>query len=86
MVRSVCKTAGVTAKPDANQKVGGAGLRVSGGTRTNSLDGNADWKLQKHAFEVAQDDQPVVLIAELRATAGTAMFDASSMKLVRVKQ
>jgi hypothetical protein len=85
-LQALVKTVGVTAKPDGNQKLGGAGLRVSGGARTNSLDGNADWKLQKHAFEVTQDNQPVVLVAELRATAGAAMFDASSMKLVRVKQ
>ena len=61
----------------------GAGLRISGATRTNSLAGDADWKLQKHTFEVPQDNLPVVLILELRARAGSALFDASSLKLVR---
>jgi spore coat protein H len=84
-LQAMVKTVGVTAAA-GNQKGSGAGLRISGGNRTNSLDGTADWKLQKYAFEVTQDNQPVILIAELRATAGTAMFDASSMKLVRVKQ
>lgn len=84
-LQALIKTVGVVANPDTNQKVSGAGLRVSGGTRTNSLDGNTDWKLQKHTFEVTQDNQPVVLIAELRATAGMALFDTSSLKIVRLK-
>jgi hypothetical protein len=79
------KTVGVVANPDANQRAGGAGLRVSGGTRTNAQAGTADWTLQAHAFEVTQDGPPVVLVAELRATAGAALFDAASLKLVRRK-
>lgn len=82
---AMVKTVGVVANPDGNQKVSGAGVRISGGTRTNALAGNAEWKLQKHTFEVTEDNQPVVLVAELRARAGAAMFDASSMKLVRQK-
>jgi hypothetical protein len=84
-LQALVKTVGVAAGPDANPKGGGAGLRLSGGTRTNALEGDADWKLLKHAFEVAQDNQPVILVAELRAAGGTALFDASSMKIVRVK-
>src|SRR5436190_14944543 len=84
-LQALVKTVGVIASPDFNQKVSGAGLRISGGTRTNSLVGDADWKLQKHLFEVAQDNQPVVLILELRATAGWALYDAASLKLVRLK-
>ncbi|HJZ58027.1 MAG TPA: hypothetical protein VKE74_24005, partial [Gemmataceae bacterium] len=61
------------------------GCAFSGGTRTNSLAGNADWKLQKHTFEVTQDNQSAVLFAELRATAGVAMLDTTSLKLVRLK-
>ena len=84
-LQALVKTVGVIANPDFNQKVSGAGLRISGGTRTNSLVGDADWKLLKHTFEVPQGDQPVVLILELRAAAGTALYDASSLKLVRSK-
>ena len=83
--QALVRTAGVVASPDGNQNAGGAGLRVSGGMRTSSLAGNTDWKLQKHAFEVTQDNQRVFLVAELRSSAGTAWFDASSMKLVRLK-
>jgi len=83
--QALVRTAGVVASPDGNQNAGGAGLRVSGGMRTSSLGGNTDWKLQKHAFEVTQDNQRVFLVAELRSSAGTAWFDASSMKLVRLK-
>jgi len=81
--QALVKTVGVS--PDMNVKGGGAGLRISGGTRTETLVGNADWKLQKFAFEVTQDNQPVILVAELRATAGMALFDASTLKLVRAK-
>lgn len=84
-LQALVKTAGVIASPDPTQKVSGAGLRISGGIRTNSLAMNADWTLQKHRFEVAQDNQPVILVAELRASAGTAYFDAASLKLVRIK-
>jgi len=84
-LQALVKTVGVVAAADAAQKGSGAGLRLSGGTRTNSLQGNEGWKLQKHAFEVTQDNQPVVLVLELRSTAGTALFDASSLKLVRAK-
>lgn len=84
-LQALVKTVSVVANPDANQRAGGAGLRISGGTRTNALAGNADWKLLKHTFEVTQDNQPVVLVAELRAAGGTALFDAASMKLVRLK-
>ncbi|MBL8792808.1 MAG: CotH kinase family protein [Planctomycetia bacterium] len=83
--QALVKTVGVVASPDANQKASGAGLRLSGGIRTNALAGNEEWKLQKHEFEVTQDNQPVVLVAELRAAGGTAMFDASSLKLIRLK-
>lgn len=83
--QALVKTAGVVGNPDGNQKAGGAGVRVSGETRTNALAGNVEWTLQKHVFEVAQDGQSVVLVAELRAKAGTATFDASSLKLVRLK-
>jgi spore coat protein H len=84
-LQALIKTDGVVARPDFDQRVSGAGLRVSGGNRTNSLVGTNDWKLQKHVFEVPQDGLPVILVAELRASAGTAMFDAASLKLVRLK-
>ena len=83
--QALVKTVDVITNPDANQRMGGVGLRISGGTRTNSLEGNADWKLLKHPFEVTQDNLPVVLVAELRSTGGMALFDASSLKLVRMK-
>ena len=79
------KTNGVVVLADGNQKSAGAGIRVSGGPRPSSQAGTADWTLQKHVFEVVQDGQHVILVAELRATAGTAQFDSSTMKLVRLK-
>lgn len=82
--QALVKTVGVQPGPDA-QKGSGAGLRLGGGTRTNALTGDQEWKLQKHEFEVTQDGQPVILVAELRAAGGMALFDAGSFKLVRLK-
>jgi hypothetical protein len=62
----------------------GAGLRLSGGSRTNKLDGTANWTLLTHEFEVQAPTQEVELVAEMRATAGEVFFDASSLRLVRV--
>lgn len=83
--QALVKTVGVQPPADAAQKGAGAGLRLSGGARTNAQAGNEEWKLQKHEFEVIQDGQPVVLVAELRAAGGTAMFDVASLKVVRLK-
>lgn len=62
----------------------GAGLRVSGSSRTNKLDGTANWTLLTHEFQVQAPTQEVELVAELRATAGEVFFDASSLRLVRI--
>ncbi|MGV3722904.1 MAG: CotH kinase family protein [Actinomycetota bacterium] len=62
----------------------GAGLRISGSSRTNKLDGTANWTLVAHEFEIQAPTQQVELVAELRATAGEVFFDASSLRLVRV--
>ncbi len=82
---ALVKTVGVVAGREADPKGIGAGVRLAGGTRTTSQVGDGDWKVQKYAFEVTQDNQPVILVAELRAAGGTALFDASSLKLVRLK-
>ncbi|MGL4551893.1 MAG: CotH kinase family protein [Gemmataceae bacterium] len=82
--QALVKTAGVVPSADGGM-TGGAGLRLSGGARAHALGGDSDWRLVRHPFEVTRDDVPVVLVAELRAAAGTALFDAASLKLVRLK-
>jgi spore coat protein H len=63
----------------------GAGLRISGGTRSgvNGLKGNSQW--QKIGFEFDSTGADVVLVAELRAPKGEAWFQADSFQLVRIR-
>lgn len=62
----------------------GAGIRVSGGQRSNSLAGTAGWTLLRHEFRIEEPLREVELIAELRAAAGQVTFDADSLRLVKV--
>lgn len=73
------KSAGVAASSDQSGK--GAGLRISGGQRTNAIDGDSPWKVLSYEFETPGGE--VRLVAELRATRGEAWFDA--LRLVRLK-
>jgi hypothetical protein len=76
------RTQGVKALDDT--PAAGAGLRISGGNRTQKLDGNSDWTPLGHEFQVQAPTQEVELVAELKATAGQVTFDAGSLRLVRV--
>lgn len=60
----------------------GAGVRISGGQRTNKLEGTTGWQVVEHAFQVG-GAQEVELVAELRATKGAVWFEAASLQLVR---
>ena len=60
----------------------GAGLRIGGGGRRNSVAATADWTPVTHEFEVA-DARGVELVAEIRANAGEAWFDLGSLHLTR---
>jgi hypothetical protein len=71
--------------PLADGKAAGAGLRLSGGVRQNSASGTADWQALSHPFDVAEDLRDVELVIELRSTAGAALFDAGSLRVVKVK-
>lgn len=57
----------------------GAGLRISGGTRDNAMRGNEDWQLVAYEFDVGEPSSRVVLVAELRATAGRVWIEAPLM-------
>jgi hypothetical protein len=71
--------------PIKDEKGTGAGLRISGSVRKTGLDGTGDWRPLEFRFSVAEDEQEVVLVAELRATAGEVQFDARSMRLFRIQ-
>lgn len=75
-----CRTLGVAAATGQNS---GAGLRISGGRRDGGLVGDADWQAVRFEFEVAEPTRDVVLVCELRASAGEASFDAGALKLRR---
>jgi len=59
----------------------GAGLRISGGIRENKVIGTADWTSITHPFDVTEELREVELIAELRSTAGNAIFDLASFRV-----
>ncbi len=62
----------------------GGGLRISGSTRKNSLQGDKDWTQLEEQFDVPTDG-PVRLFCELRANKGEIWFDLQSLKLERLK-
>lgn len=76
------RTAGV--QPSESSSGKGAGLRISGGTRTgqNAIDGDSQWQTVGFQFETPGGD--VVLVAELRANKGEALFEKDSFQIVRV--
>jgi spore coat protein H len=69
-----------------DEKGTGAGIRISGGMRTNRLSGTADWQTLEYEFSVEEDLRDVELVAELRATHGQVWFAADSFRLIRKLQ
>lgn len=70
--------------PHAGDMGTGAGLRISGGKRTNKLDGDAPWTKLEHFFDVPDGGAEIELVCELRATKGKVWFDRDSLKLKRL--
>ena len=64
----------------------GVGVRVLGTMRGGGLDGSCDWTDVRHEFSVQEGCEWVELIAELRAFAGNATFDADKFRLIQVRQ
>jgi len=77
------KPEGVVSTPE--EKGTGAGVRLGGGMRQNQAIGTADWTTVSHEFEIGQDLQEVELVAELRSTAGSALFDLQSLRVYKLK-
>jgi spore coat protein H len=71
--------------PLADGRGQGFGLRLSGGMRENRLTGTSKWEKLSHSFEIVEDSREVELVAELRSTAGSAIVEAASLKIVKVK-
>jgi spore coat protein H len=77
------KTDGVVAAPD--DKGYGAGVRLGGSMRKNNIIGTTDWQTVSHEFEAGQDLQEIELVAELKSTAGSALFDLASLRVYKLK-
>jgi spore coat protein H len=77
------KTNGVVATPD--DKGFGAGVRLGGSMRKNNVIGTTDWQTVSHEFEAGQDLQEIELVAELKSTAGSALFDLASLRVYKLK-
>jgi hypothetical protein len=56
---------------------------MSGASRENHVDGTADWQTVSFAFEIEEESRSVELIAELRASAGSAFFELPSLRVVK---
>ena len=76
------KTSGLAAQ--TTRFGSGGGLRISGSTRKNNLQGDKDWTHLEEEFDVPADG-PVRLFCELRANKGEIWFDLQSLKLERLK-
>ncbi len=77
------RTKGVVAAQSSSGE--GAGVRISGGTRSsvNAVSGDAPW--QGVAFPFAASGGEVMLVVELRATKGEMWCEKDSLQIVRVK-
>lgn len=64
----------------------GAGVRISGGQRTNKLEGTTDWTNIEQEFVISNATQEVELVAELRATKGKVWFDVNSLQIAKVNK
>jgi hypothetical protein len=73
--------------PVRDSKGEGAGIRISGSNqpRRNSISGDANWTKLTYDFEVQGASSEVVLICESRATRGEVWFDASALKVEKIR-
>jgi spore coat protein CotH len=72
-------------KPTSAEPDSGAGLRISGNPVVPELTGTQDWQNFSYPFHVRDSGGPVEVICELRASRGEAWFDASSLRVVRLR-
>ena len=71
-------------EPRTDDQGTGAGIRISGGKRENSLTGDSDWQTVGYGFEVVETLRDVELVAELRATKGRLWMEPKA-KLLRIE-
>jgi spore coat protein H len=72
-------------RPPSGEPGAGAGLRISGGGVAAELSGTQDWQGFAYSFRVPEGGGEIEMVCELRAARGQAWFDASSLRVVRVR-
>jgi hypothetical protein len=70
--------------PLADSSGAGAGVRLSGQMRTTGASGSAGGQTVAHEFEIGEELREVELVAELRSTSGSALFDAATLRVVKI--
>ena len=68
--------------PVSDSRGAGAGLRIGGSTRTNSISGTHDWTTIHHEVHLAEP-RDLEWVAEIRANSGEAWIEANSLRLTR---
>ena len=68
--------------PLSDSRGSGAGLRIGGSTRTNSISGTHDWTTIHHEVHLAEP-RDLEWVAEIRANSGEAWIEANSLRLTR---
>ncbi|MBI2930580.1 MAG: CotH kinase family protein [Planctomycetes bacterium] len=63
----------------------GAGLRISGSTRTNGLTGTVDFRPVVFEFEIREESRNVELVVELRSSRGQVAVRTDSLTLTKLK-
>ena len=69
-------------KPFSDPRGTGAGIRIGGGGRTNTLSGNTDWTVVEFPIELTEA-RDLEWVAEIRADAGEAWIEMNSLRLKR---
>ncbi len=79
LLHCLCRTTNVVTPAGPNT---GAGLRIIGGKRQARVLGTSAWRRTEFEFQVAEPAD-IILICELQATSGEALFDLTSLKIRR---
>ncbi|MBX3731453.1 MAG: CotH kinase family protein [Verrucomicrobiae bacterium] len=80
VLEGLARTKSLTVAPGMPGR--GAGLRISGADRQQSLSGDTDWTPLHYEFEL-EDDAEVEFVLEIRADRGEAWFDLDALRLRR---
>jgi hypothetical protein len=82
---AMARTAKLAAQRDTKGE--GAGLRISGSNqpRKNAISGDTAWTKLQYDFEVQGAPSEVILVCECRAARGEVWFDASSIKIEKLR-